>query len=280
MRYVEALKSLPQPPRTSDAEVRRFSTQLEIDLRRREKWLALLQTVEKLDPMDILRWIAEAQKAGDLDEALWRAFLSAHFGADPRNPREATSAGRLLCAFGTTPLWTWSRVSQNPAALLEWLIRHQDQLATLRFGNHRKFEAKKASKLFEVIAGFVDWIRRFGGSPQEAFGTKGCDTPEERFDQLFFRVKAIPRFGRLAAFDMLCLFGDMGILPVKPGSCYLDGATGPLNGAKRLWGNESAARLTELADEAARRLEVPIEAFEDALCNWQKPPRRRRRRLS
>ena len=231
--------------------------------------------------MDILRWIAEVQKSDDLDEALWRAFLASHFGrpsADRRKSQEVESAARLLCGFGTTPVWTWNRVSQNPAAFFEWLIQHQNQLATLRFGNHRKFESKKANKLFEVIAGFVDWVRGLGNNPQEAFATEGCDTSEEQFDRLFYRLTAIPRFGRLGAFDMLCLLGDMGILPVKAGSCYLKGASGPLNGARRLWGNRSVADLTRLADEAARALGVPIEVFEDALCNWQKTRRGRRRR--
>ena len=276
MKYFEPLKSLPHPPQTSDDEIRRFSDRLEAEVRNRDAWLVTLGYPERLDRMDILRWIIEARESGDMEEALWRGFLAAHFGRPSvEHPSQIESAGRLLCGFGTTPVWTWRRVSENLPAFESWLLQHAAELASLSFGNHRKYEAKKASILFAVVSSFVDWVRRFGVTPRAAFAVDGADTPESRFDTLIHRLRSIHRFGRLACFDMLCLFGDAGLLPVRPGSCYLEGATGPLRAAIRLWGPQTSEVLTGFADEAARHLRVPIEAFEDALCNWQKSPRAR-----
>jgi len=69
-----------------------------------------LQVRERV--MDILHFIKEAQDVGAVDEALWRAFLAAHFGRPSAGtPDEVESAGRFLCAFGQRPTWTWTCVS-------------------------------------------------------------------------------------------------------------------------------------------------------------------------
>ncbi len=83
-------------------------------------------------------------------------------------------------------------------------------------------------------------------------------------------VRNLRQFGRTGAFDLLCLLGDLGILNVRPDSCYLSGSTGPFKGAQRLWGKRLPKELTRLADEAARALGVPIAVFEDALCGYGK----------
>ena len=274
MKYFYALKSLPQAMRPSarDSEIHSFSVELDNSERRRSEWLRLLQSPENLSETDILKWLGESQQSGDLDEAFWRAFLAVHFGrpsANAKKDKEIESAGQLLCGFGTTPVWTWCRISEDPATFRDWFLTHQDDLAQLRFGNHRKFEAKKAIKMSEVIDDFVKWVYQFGCTPCAAFVVEDSDTPERKFNALFNRLK-VKRFGRTGRFDMLCLLGDMGLLPIKPGSCYLEGSTGPLHGAKNLWGELPPDHLTRLADEAARHIGISMEVFEDALCNWQK----------
>ena len=71
----------------------------------------------KLPGDDIITLIRQAATAGDMDEAFWRGFLAAHLGrssADAKKPGQVQSAARLLCGFGTTPIWTWAKVNGDP----------------------------------------------------------------------------------------------------------------------------------------------------------------------
>lgn len=271
MKYVAALNSLPVPP-SSESATRAFSSEIETVERYFAVWQRDLRSPDRLDRMDILRWIAAANEAGERDEALWRAFIAAHFGrasADRNNSAEKLSAGRFLCGFGPEPVWTWAKVSEDPFALRDWLHVSARRLSVLKFGNHRKMRAKKPDLLFRVFESFLEWVEQHGGTPERAFKTT-TSNPESRFDELYPKLHGLHDFGRTGAYDFLCLLGDLKLLDVSPSSCYLQGATGPLKGAKKLWGNRSAGELTRLADDTARRLGVPIEVLEDALCNWQK----------
>ena len=63
---------------------------------------------------------------------------------------------------------------------------------------------------------------------------------------------------------------------IEPGSPYLTGATGPLAGARLLFGDPATRPstingwLTELGNELA--VPMPMQILEDSLCNWQKNP--------
>jgi hypothetical protein len=231
--------------------------------------------------MDIIRWMIEAKTYGDLDEALWRGFLAAHFGrgsAEPSKPLQVESAAQLLCGFGDTPRWTWDAVSSRPDVFEDWLEAEADQLWNLiQFGNHRKRRSKQPGDLFRVVESFVEWVARHGETPQWAFTTTGARTPEEAFDILYYRVmKPLPPalkiydFGRLAALDMLILLGEVQVLPIRPGSVYLKGSTGPRKGAEKLWGKRPEAELARKADKLAETVPLPFDIVEDALCMWQK----------
>lgn len=93
---------------------------------------------------------------------------------------------------------------------------------------------------------------------------------EAKFDALYHAMGEIQQFGRTGRFDALCLLGSIGLISVKPGSCYLKGSTGPLRGARKLFGRHPVNVLARLTDESAKYLEIAMEVFEDALCNWQK----------
>jgi alpha-glutamyl/putrescinyl thymine pyrophosphorylase-like protein len=207
----------------------------------------------------------------EVDEALWRSFLAAHFGRGSLDPSEkAQSAGEFLCAFGTSPYWTWMRVSSDIHSFRSWLIKNSERLKALSFGNHRKYEAKKPMILYRVIVSFLDWVKDNWDTPESAFQRNSHGGPEAKFDALYHSLKSVFRFGRTGAFDLLCLLGNMGILPVRAGSCYLPGSTGPLKGARKLWGRRPPKELGRLADLTAQTLRIPFEVFEDALCMWQK----------
>jgi hypothetical protein len=154
--------------------------------------------------------------------------------------------------------------------LEDWLMEHRDHLKSLHFGNHRKYESHKPQIIFQVVASFLDWGTENGGTPSAAFGVGPRGNPEARFDALFKSLRGIYRFDRTGAFDLLCLLGGLGVLPVRAGSCYLIGSTGPLKGARKLWGKRSPSELARLADVTAKALRIPYDVFEDALCMSQK----------
>jgi hypothetical protein len=73
------------------------------------------------------------------------------------------------------------------------------------------------------------------------------------------------------------LIGRYGIAPIVAGSAYLEGATGPANGARLLLdgrrdGPSTIERLQAGLDELDEKLGVGMTVMEDALCNWQKSP--------
>ena len=120
-----------------------------------------------------------------------------------------------------------------------------------------------------MVQSFLDWVEALGGSPPQAFSAP-AKSREVNFKSLYKSVRNLRQFGWTGTFDLLCSLGDLGILNVRPDSCYLSGATGPLKGARRLWGKTLPNELTRLADEAARTLGVPIAMIEDALCSYGK----------
>jgi hypothetical protein len=223
----------------------------------------------RLRDRDIIGLIQVAGDSGDFDEAIWRSFLAAHFGrpsADSKVANQLESASLLLCGFGSEPRWTWERVSARPNALHSWLHEHADDLASLSFGNHRKYESPKPDLLWEVIESFIELAERHGGP-----GALVTVAPnDDSFDVLYRRLLPLRRFGRTARFDFLVMLIDLGLLSAEPTSCYLRGATGPKRGAELLWGKRAIAELDHLAVELAERIGVSPSVLEDALCKWQK----------
>jgi len=90
-------------------------------------------------------------------------------------------------------------------------------------------------------------------------------------DELLWHAITFWRMRRTGTFDLLCLLGDIGTLNVRAGSCYLVGSTGPLKGAREIWGKRlPPSELSRLADETACKVGIPYDIFENALCMWGK----------
>ena len=72
------------------------------------------------------------------------------------------------------------------------------------------------------------------------------------------------------------MVGKLDLAPIEPGSTYMPGATGPLTGARLLFGKPKATaaaldgQLVLL--NAYLKLRFGMQVLEDALCNWQKSP--------
>ena len=232
------------------------------------------------DLFDPLKAAILHHRRGDLEEAFWLVFLFVHFGRHAnggwRYAREVY--GRL----GEGRLWDWNSTSRDPAGFREWLSAHQARLRRpgAGFGNHRKRESLDATSTKgtgAVVGSYVRWVgpdrshvQRFNAVIAEAGGDA-----RRAFDALYRSMDAVARFGRLARFDYLTMVGKLGLAAISPGSAYLEGSSGPLDGARLLFGrNERAQVLDEWLVELGEQLGVGMQVLEDALCNWQKSPNR------
>jgi len=85
---------------------------------------------------------------------------------------------------------------------------------------------------------------------------------------------SVARFGRTGRFDFLNMAGKLRLAAVSPGRAFFSGSSGPLAGARLLYGD---GRLTAAAAEdrvhaSNQRWGLTYDVIEDALCNWQKSP--------
>jgi hypothetical protein len=215
-------------------------------------------------------------RAGNKDEAAWLVFLSTHFGYHRRIGWELT---RLVYgALDKGPTWTWARISGDLGGFQQWYEAHAGQLAGLPFGNHRKYESLRPeaeNNLADTIASYVNWV---GGNRGFVRLVADIDTaPSDakvRFDRLY-RACPIVQFGRTARFDFLTMIGKLDIADVEPPCPYLQGATGPTQGAKLLIAGDPKAkipvgRLSETVVAVGDSIGVGMQVMEDSLCNWQK----------
>jgi hypothetical protein len=235
------------------------------------------------DIFDPLRAAVYRMRRGDTDEAFWLVFLFVHFGKHPKDGWRLIRD--IYGALGGNE-WTWNRVSANPSAFRRWLAASEETLrndgTSRRFGNHRKYESLNASSpagTAAVIESYVQWVtppRTHQQLVEDAHRDAG-QHPRAVFDYLYRSMKAVRRFGRLARFDYLTMVGKLGLAPIEPGSAYMSGSTGPLKGARMLFGGNAAANLSAneldtFLNELDSQILVGMQVLEDALCNWQKSP--------
>lgn len=264
-----------------------------IDSLRRVEYAHFIRDT-KIDParkdpaapiFDPLRAAVLYMREGRFDEAFWLIFLFVHFGKHPVDGWRLVQDIYGGLGSGT---WTWERVSADPAAFGIWLADNQRRLTgdgvTRRFGNHRKYETLNTSSrsgTAEVVNSYIGWIappRTHQQMIRDAHLTVG-QNPRAVFGFLYGSMSSVKRFGRLAKFDYLTMLGKLGLAPIEPGSAYLNEATGPLRGAKLLFLGDATAKadakeLDTWLNELDKSLGVGMQVLEDALCNWQKNPRK------
>ena len=273
------------PGMAADSSRETFVAQV-IDSHRRlriiEAIAARPPSLRRTNPSEALfhPWHAAAARAalGERDEAFWLLFLGIHFGRHRHGRWRYASAvyGRL----GQGGLWDWRAVSPDPSAFRDWLDTNIEVLRQLAsgFGNHRKYEsldARSVSGTGQVVATYVNWVSAAGNHDAlfDSARTSPYDTPESMFGRLYRSMNAVARFGRTARFDYLSTAGRLGLLDIRPGSPFLTNATGPLKGARLMFGSsERPADLDQRVVRLAQALGIGMDTMEDALCNWQKNP--------
>lgn len=232
------------------------------------------------DFFDPLKAAFLLQQSPDLEEACWLVFLATHFG---KHKSKGWQLVRDVYSDSGYP-WTWARVCSHPDSFSQWLRDNYARLTSGNskgyFGNHRKYETLKSSPngTGAVVSSYVDWVTTYtdhAGLFENALNIAEGDA-RRAFEHLYATMK-VRRFGRTAKFDYLAMIGNLKLAPITPGSAHLINATGPLRGARLLYGGSTSANLGA-GDLEARLisldndLKVGMQVLEDSLCNWQKSP--------
>lgn len=263
-----------------------------LDSIHRVKYAAVLQTRNlsraTADPaselFDPVKAAIINQRLGQLDEAFWLTFLFVHFGKNARGGYRY--AREVYGQLGAKERWDWAATSADPVGFRKWLHKHQARLmrndSPGGFGNHRKYEsldAYSARGTGAAVATYIRWVTASGNHPnlinQALREVKG--DPKKAFDSLYRSMSAVASFGRMARFDYLTMLGKLGLAPIEPGLVYMQNATGPLKGARLLFGGKTttpidASTLDSWLIELDSMLGVGMQVLEDSLCNWQKSP--------
>lgn len=216
-------------------------------------------------------------KAGDLDEAFWVTFLSIHFG---KHGQHGWQRLRDVYSGLGKSTWTWEKYCAAPQAFDQWLSANWKKIGGA-FGNHRKYSSIRTNSeqgTDKVFRGYLAWIGPTRSHQQlvARLVQAGGNDPHAIFDQ-FYRGMDVKQFGRLGKFDFLALVGRLDLAPITPGSAYLKGATGPLAGARLLFGGDRDADLP-ISDldcwliNLDADLGIGMQPMEDLICNWQKCP--------
>jgi hypothetical protein len=221
-------------------------------------------------------------QAGDIENAVWLAFLSVHFGRHGKD-------GWLLCsqiysALTSDPVWTWEAVTDDLSGFESWLWNDANFKGVRlgRFGNHRKYESvtsRTSSGTAAAVRTYVEWIKKHGSHSGLLAETKRMTNgdPMRSFRFLYNEMNVVKRFGRLGKFDFLTLLEKLGLAEIEADSTYMKGATGPAQGARLLFDNDRmSSTSTEVLENQLSNLDVflgiGMQAIEDSLCNWQKSP--------
>ncbi len=113
-----------------------------------------------------------------------------------------------------------------------------------------------------------------GASQADAFRGDPSWTPERRFERIFERL-AFPGLGRMGRYDLLVTLGRLGLYELRGEDLRLGAGRGAGGddltraGAKRVFAIGDPLLLERRAGALAGALEVPVEALDLGLANWQ-----------
>ncbi|MCF9045736.1 hypothetical protein [Acinetobacter nectaris] len=216
---------------------------------------------ELFDPIRAILYL----KSHDYDEACWLAFLLVFTGENYHSKWKFTKL--LYGNLKKNPKITWANINTNATLIASWVNDYKNSNEKIKFGNHRKYVS--VDHICDAFQTYMDWVNANGGH-SNLFRSDSLSA-EDLFSKLY---KAIPifSFGRLAKFDYLSMLYKTGLADIKANNCYIAGSTGPIKGARLLFGTKSAKELDNIAINLADFLDIGYQEMEDALCNWQKRP--------
>jgi hypothetical protein len=191
---------------------------------------------------------ADVRAMDDREEAAWLTFLIAFMaplqGDDP-----------------------WSGIE---AVRTTWASAEVPDLEGAQFGPRTAFDAKRGTAAFVA---YRAWAERLGGQIPALAGEETW-TLQHRYDRAFERL-GLPSFGRPNRMEFLVLSHRLGLVELDPWTMHLSAAapTDPVAlGAKRLLGIGDPVLLQRRQRELVQGIDVPIEALDLGLYNWNQPP--------
>ena len=269
---------------------RRRETFLEqmIESARRVKYISVMRargvSNQCTDPnnalFDPLKAAIFFQRQRQMEEAFWMVFFFVHFGKHRRAGWRY--AREVYGCLGGPNRWNWATTSADPTGFRVWLNTHENQIRVPDipggFGNHRKYQSLDAYSNAGTGAAFetyVQWVRP--PRTHEELMNQACQKanydPRQAFRDLSRTMNSVASFGRTARFDYLTMIGKLRLAAIEPDSTYLQNSTGPLYGARLLFGvHAGPAQLDRWLIELDAQLGVGMQVLEDALCNWYKSP--------
>lgn len=196
------------------------------------------------DPPGLYGEVADAGAAPD--ERSWLAFLIAY-----------------LCPLeGDRPFAEIERVRTS------WASGELPALDGVQVGPRSAHDPARGTKTLEA---YRTWAER-SGSQATAYTGDARWSSERRFARAFERL-ALPGLHRDARFDLLVALGRLGLYDIRAGSLALGGANDATVGAKRAFGIGDPLLLERRASDLAQASDLPLEALDLGLHNWQRGER-------
>jgi hypothetical protein len=190
---------------------------------------------------------AEVAGSGDsIEERTWLAFLIAYLGPlDGEFPFAGIERARRPWSSGEDPDLDGAQTGPRSA--------------------HDKARGPRTVQAYRA------WAAR-AGSQAAAFTGESAWTPERRFARVFERL-SLPGLDRGARFDLLTTLGRTGVYELKAGALQFGGGDPVTLAAKRVFGIGDPLLLERRAAELAAASELPLEALDVGLCNWERGSR-------
>jgi hypothetical protein len=232
----DGYRSLLVPGLKSGADAERLAEELAFAATR----LARLES----DPPGLYAEVAGG--GADIEERTWLAFLIAYLGPlDGDRPFSGIEEART--AWGSAQL---------------------PDLATAALGPRSAHDPARGTR---TIDAYRAWTAR-AGSQAEAFGGEAAWTSERRFERIFERL-ALPGFDRGPRFDLLATLGRLGVYELRAGALGFGGNDKVTLAAKRVLGIGDPLLLERRAADLAEAGEIPLEALDVGLYNWERGSR-------
>ncbi|MCP8687283.1 hypothetical protein MRS74_06875 [Marinobacterium sp. OS208] len=232
------------------------------------------------DIFDPLKAAIFHRNSQNINEAFWLTFLAIHFG------KNLKKGWKLVREFygslgNDNNIWTWDRITKNQDYFNNWININYISFSG-SYGNHRKYETLKPEKKrspSNVISTYIEWA----GNNHERLiqDTRNNEiNPRVAFEALYKSMSNVASFGRTAKFDYLTMIAKLELTNIEPGKTFMTGATGPVKGARLLFGNSAKANIScailehqlSILEQQLSLGKMGMQVLEDSLCNWQKSP--------
>ncbi len=232
----DGYRSALVPGLRSGADARRLAEELAFAATRLARLAA--------DPPGLYAEVADPSPP--IEERTWLAFLIAYLGPlDGEHPFAGVQAARV-----------------------QWTSPSPPQLDSVALGPRSAHEPSRGAR---TIDAYRAWAQRAGSQAAAFTGEPGW-TPERRFARAFERL-ALPGLHRGARFDLLASLGRLGVYDLRAGALGLGGNDSVTVAAKRVLGIGDPLLLERRAAELAAACDLPLEALDLGLFNWERGDR-------